>query len=1408
MIVRLLKLPVRGILIFAICFLSIFTRAHDNVTEYQIDSLIVRLSVLEQSPEKVNVLYEIATNYRKLDVQRSKEYANLALKLAQKIGYKEGEMLANNLIGEILLFYEVDFLGSTDYLNRALELALELDNRRMQRLILSTFSYFALETGDYDKSIRNYQYALQTLDKDEISAEKAIICGRIAENYIKMGDSDKAREYYNVILEQENSYHLSDSNRIIAVFLAQFYVEFEQDWDKALYYIDHARAISIQENSHVWESYSYYYSSFIRLNQGETEMSIQLGLEGLKIAEKYGLKKERIDNLTALSDAYYQAGQYYEAANYSIRLKNLQDSLNALNEESRIMHYNSLIDNQIIQQKEDRNKSQLRAKQLQSEKDQILIKAIAIGLIITFIFLFLLYRRLIKGSKLYHQLRIQKDELAKLSIVAANIEQMVMIVGNNDRIEWVNKAFEQKFGYSRVEAVGKTPLELLGGSNTDREVVKFMNRKIFDDKIAFGSTLTQYSKLKIPFLTRLHISPILSETNELERYVVISHDITAEQKVAEELRELSLIASNTTNSIAIFDKDLRTIWVNNGFTKLTGFSFENVLGKKAEEIYSDAKNTTRNSLVALYESQKPFNIEQEIFNRYANKNNWVAINVTPVFNEKGDLQKYISVATDITAVKELEAQYESLVEGSTDMIYEIDVNGNFIFVNDVMSKILGWAKEEIKRTHFLEYIQPSDKERVALFYRNQIKDRQVTSHIEFRAIKKNGDLLWVGQRARLKWDAAGERILGFRVITRDITDQKQVEVNLVKTHDNARLLSEIGMQITSTHSIPDIIDQVYGNINKLMDANIFGIAIPTKKGNELIFPHIIENGQPLANFKFDLADDYRLAVICFREGREIIIRDFDEEIRDYVGKDAPLTPIAGEQANSIIYLPLFIRGVIIGVITVQSFEKNAYDEYQLSLVKSLASFVAIAMENAGLYETMEEKIAKRTIEVHRQKEELEVNYFNTRMLSEIGQLIASTLDLNKIFDQLYDKVGLLMDAEIFAIRLYDEVNQQIHFKYTIEKGMRCEPFSISMDEVDNYNVWCIRNRKEIFLNDNRNEFKKYVSEIQVIQGEMPNSLIFYPMIVENKMIGVITIQSFKLHAYQPYHLDILKTLASYLGTTLDNAALYETLEEKVKIRTEQLEQKNLDITASINYAKRLQKGILPDKTFMRRLLTDSFVYFQPKDIVSGDFYWVERTQNRILFAVVDCTGHGVPGAMMSIIGRNLLDQAVNEKGLMLPSQILNFLQVGLSRAFGQTGDRKADLFDGMDLALCSVDLQNNLLEFAGANSSLYLIQDDELIVLNGDKIGISAEYEITHFYTNLEIEIKKGDVIYLTSDGFPDQFGGPRYKKYTYKRMEQLFSTIYKEDMEKQFELVKSEILNWKDDKDQTDDICLLGVRI
>ncbi|MCG8576099.1 MAG: PAS domain S-box protein [Flavobacteriales bacterium] len=879
------------------------------------------------------------------------------------------------------------------------------------------------------------------------------------------------------------------------------------------------------------------------------------------------------------------------------------------------------------------------------------------------------------------------------------------------------------------------------------------------------------------------------------------------QKV--ELTELSLVASNTTNSIIIFDPDVRVLWVNNGFEQLSGLKFEDVKGRSMFDFpnVSEMGEEELRQLKVLFDSKVPFTRDAAAYHKDGSKY-WVSMSITPVLDEQGELAKFISVGTNITELVNLEEQYESLVEGSSDAIYELNLNGNFSFVNDKMAAVTQYSKEELKEMHYTELIHEDHVEKVRKFYSEQFFSKEPSSYIEYPLIAKSGKEYWIGQNAQLQIQSDNGRVCGYQMIARNITEKKLAEDKLNKTHDNTRLLSEIGKQITSSLSVNDIIDKVYENINKLMDANVFGIAIHYPDSNELRFPAIVENNEKLGDVAFDLDDETRLGVLCFKERKEIVIGDYVKEVSKFLPTNEVATPVAGGLPDSTIYLPLILKDHIIGVITVQSFERNAYDEYQVDMVRSIASFASIAIDNAGLYQTMEERVERRTIEVRRQKEELEINYANTKILSNIGLLVSTTLDFGDIFDEVHESIVKMMDAEIFGVRLYEEENNSVLYKYEIESGVRDPELRISMDEKDNYTVWCVKNQKKIIINDNAVDYKKYVDEIKVPSGKQPESLLFYPMIVDNKVIGVITVQSFKKNAYQNYHLDILKTLSSYIGTAIDNAVLYETLEQKVRERTLEVRQKNKDITASINYAKRIQTGMLPSQSFMEQLLQDTFVLFKPRDIVSGDFYWMDRYRAKILMAVVDCTGHGVPGAMMSIIGRNLLDQAVNEKGLTMPSQILNFLQVGLMVAFGQTENEKSDVFDGMDISLCCIDLANHKLEFAGANNPLYIIRDEELEIVKGDKVGISAQYQAFGGYNNVEMDIEEGDMIYLFSDGYPDQFGGDRNKKFTYKRFGDLLIDIHLKPVQEQLEVLEETIEEWKGDRDQTDDVCIMGTKI
>jgi serine phosphatase RsbU (regulator of sigma subunit) len=273
-----------------------------------------------------------------------------------------------------------------------------------------------------------------------------------------------------------------------------------------------------------------------------------------------------------------------------------------------------------------------------------------------------------------------------------------------------------------------------------------------------------------------------------------------------------------------------------------------------------------------------------------------------------------------------------------------------------------------------------------------------------------------------------------------------------------------------------------------------------------------------------------------------------------------------------------------------------------------------------------------------------------------------------------------------------------------------------------------------------------------------------------------------------------------------NIELFEKnliIEEKSKI----VEEKNKDITDSIRYAKRLQEAILKPVKELPAVFPDSFIFFQPKDIVSGDFYWFEKFGNQHLIAAADCTGHGVPGAFMSIIGCNLMSQAVNEYALTKPAVILNSLNKGLSKILHQRMEESVK--DGMDIALCAFDPQRMIVEYAGAFNPMWIIRQGELFEYRGDKFPVGAFLgEQLKTFSNQEVQLQKGDSVYLFSDGYADQFGGPKGKKFKYKQLKELLISIQGQPMQEQREILKRRLDEWKGNLEQVDDILVIGVRV
>jgi serine phosphatase RsbU (regulator of sigma subunit) len=251
-------------------------------------------------------------------------------------------------------------------------------------------------------------------------------------------------------------------------------------------------------------------------------------------------------------------------------------------------------------------------------------------------------------------------------------------------------------------------------------------------------------------------------------------------------------------------------------------------------------------------------------------------------------------------------------------------------------------------------------------------------------------------------------------------------------------------------------------------------------------------------------------------------------------------------------------------------------------------------------------------------------------------------------------------------------------------------------------------------------------------------------------------------------------------------------------------EKNREITDSINYAQKIQQAILPSHATFTSAFHSFFILYKPKDIVAGDFYFLETTNDQVVCAVADCTGHGVPGAMMSVAGANSLKRSVKEFGLSDAGKILDKTKELIIDNFSHTEN---GIKDGMDISLIALDRRKNRITWSGANNPLVILRNGELIEYKGDKQPIGHHVHSRPFTTH-EIDLQPGDKLYMFTDGFQDQFGGPKQKKYSTKRLRQQILRTSDSVLNEQQQLLEMELVAWKKELDQVDDICVIGIQV
>lgn len=450
-------------------------------------------------------------------------------------------------------------------------------------------------------------------------------------------------------------------------------------------------------------------------------------------------------------------------------------------------------------------------------------------------------------------------------------------------------------------------------------------------------------------------------------------------------------------------------------------------------------------------------------------------------------------------------------------------------------------------------------------------------------------------------------------------------------------------------------------------------------------------------------------------------------------------------------------------------------------------------------------LAQKNEEIAAQAEKLQKSYQQLELISGIGKQILASLSIEDIIKAVYAHVLQLMPAEEFGIGIYDPTQEALIYEVYFYKGERLPIISVSVQEQNRLAVKCFANQKDIIMGDILNEYHQYINTLDVYnQNELLSSMICLPLIVNEQPMGIISVQFSEKNAYSSHHVSILRNLAIYATIAIQNAQVLRQVEEQKK----EIELQKNNITASIDYARQIQDAMLPTYQSIQKHLPKSFVLFKPRDIVSGDFYYftANTSNNKMVLAAIDCTGHGVPGAFMSLIGNDILNGIIEQEGITKADIVLDKLHRGVRNSLNQYNSSNRD---GMDISLCVIDRQAKTVEFAGAMNSLVYIQNGELTRLIGDKMPIGGEQrEVNRKFHSHTIDISIPTTLYLYSDGYQDQFGGKGNRKFMAPRFRELLYSIYQKPMIEQKNMLESTLENWQEGNAQLDDILVIGVNI
>jgi PAS domain S-box-containing protein len=785
---------------------------------------------------------------------------------------------------------------------------------------------------------------------------------------------------------------------------------------------------------------------------------------------------------------------------------------------------------------------------------------------------------------------------------------------------------------------------------------------------------------------------------------------------------------------------------------------------------------------------------------------------------------------------------DTTINNSRSLVIAADESGKVIFVSRSVRSILGYSEEEIMGDNWwkLRTDDPEDNERMKM----QVSETTGTTPVYISAIKTKNKIT--------KWIQWVDTVLegGIKVgIGLDVTDRKEIEeryrhiveaaTDIIYTADykgRFTYINDVTEKLTGYSKedllgrhFTDVVSEDYLEEVRSFYAKQFSrrtvttyLEFPIKTpGDKTIWlgqtvrilfdaarPNIIAGFQAIAR---DITEKKKyeeelekLSLVASETINGVLICDPDGKI-EWVNEG--FTRITGYSLDEVEgKLPGDVlagdRTDISAISVVRDKAKNAEGFHKEFLVYNKAGYeIWLAVSNTPIVD--ERGNILKQIEIfnditEKKRYEIQLDKYSRRLeiLNGAKEELLRSETVEEVAENVLGSIAQnLLYLQRASIALFDERDEIAEALYVTRNSSR--KFGRMIIPLHSFrSISHLRRNTHFLVNDLEGQKELSESDKENLEAGVRSYLIM-PLYAQGELIGSVNIGAAKPNSISEDDIEMLREVADAMANSLQQLR-YRNI----------IEQKNADISASILYASRIQDAILPPEEMLREQIGDLFLLYKPKDMLSGDFYWAEKRGNFTFLAVVDSTGHGVPGALLSLMGQNLLNQAVHERHLVRPAAILDYLNAGIQHTLNQY-KVAGELRDGMDISLCVFEQGTRKMHFAGAINPMYIIREGMLIQSKGNRFSIGSYFDNKmRPFTNQETDLQPGDVIYLFTDGYPDQFGGENDRKMSHRRFRELLMEIHQNEMNEQKKLLEEQLNSWMKGGIQTDDICVIGIRI